>query len=140
MTTHFVLLSDLRPGKNYKLVTFIHGTRMTDVQLGRTDSKNIKDINTLGKLLEIRQYGRPYDPDISLCFEMENGKTLLFDPSFGSSEAYIEYEFDTEEKSRERIQQRTRALALEIEGNDWALRPENVVATQGMDISRFSQP
>ena len=139
MTTYFKLLSDIRPGKNYKLITFNHGIRMSDIQHGRTDSKNIKDITVLGKLLEIRQYGRPYDPDISLCFEMETGETLLFDPSFGSSEAYIEYEFDTEEKSRERVQERTRVLALEIEGNDWALRPENVVATQGLDISRFAQ-
>ena len=136
-TTYFKLLSDIRPGKNYKLITFNHGIRMSDIQLGRTDSKNIKDITILGKLLEIRQYGRPYDPDISLCFQMENSDILLFDPSFGSTEAYIEYEFDTEEKSRGRIQERTRALAIEIEGNDWALRPENVVATQGIDTSNF---
>jgi len=140
MTTRFKLLSEIRPGKSYKLITFNHGIRMADFQLGRTDSKNIKDVTVLGKLLEIRQYGRSYDPDISLCFEMENGDSLLFDPSFGSTEAYIEYEIDTEEKSRQRIQERTRLLSVEIEGNDWALRPENVVGTQGIDISRFSSP
>ena len=61
MTTRFKLLSDLRTGRNYKLITFNHGVRMTDIQLGCTDSENIKDITALGKLLEIRQYGRPYE-------------------------------------------------------------------------------
>jgi hypothetical protein len=44
---------------------------------------------------------------------------------------------DTEEKSKERIIKRTEILKGEIEGNDWALRPENVVSTQGLDIGNF---
>jgi hypothetical protein len=137
-TIEFVLLSGVRIGKYYKLITFRNGIRMTDIQLGRTDKKNMDLAETLGKLKEIRQYGRPYDPDILLVFEMPNGKTLEFSPTFGYSEAYIEYEPDTEKHSMERTMKRTSILKLEIEGNDWALRPENVVATQGLDISKFA--
>jgi hypothetical protein len=111
---------------------------MKDIQFGRTTNKNIKNKVYMGKLLEIRQYGRPYDPDISLHFEKDDGITFDYDPSFGSSEAFVEYEPFTEEKSKSRIQHRTSILRDEILGNDWALCPENVVATQGIDISRFS--
>jgi hypothetical protein len=70
-----------------------------------------------------------------LHFEDEQGHQYAFDPSFGSTEAYVEYEFDTEEMSKARIMMRTRILEEEILGNDWALRPDNVVLTQGIDLS-----
>jgi hypothetical protein len=116
---------------------------MTDIQLRRIDSTYAQLAQTLGKLLEIRQSGRPYDPDIILRFEMEttrasNKIVIDFEPTFGYSEAFIEYEPDTEEKSKDRTQKRTSILKLEIEGNDWALRPENVVATQGIDLSGWA--
>ena len=138
-TVEFVLLSGVRVGKYYKLITFRNGIRMTEIQLGRTDKKNLDLAETLGKLLEIRQYGREYDPDILLVFEMPNGNLLEFSPTFGYSEAYIEYEPDTEKQSMERTQKRTSILKIEIEGNDWALRPENVVATQGIDLSGWAK-
>jgi hypothetical protein len=138
MTTEILLLSELRVGKHYKLITFRHGIRMTDIQRRRIDNKNIDQAETLGELLEIRQYGSTYDPDIILRFNIGNGNIIDFEPSFGLSEAYIEYEPETERKSRERIQKRTSILKDEIIGNDWALRPENVVATQCIDISNWS--
>jgi hypothetical protein len=138
-TIEFVLLSGVRVGKFYKLITFRNGIRMTEIQLCRTDKKNVDLAETLGKLLEIRQYGRPYDPDILLVFEMPNGNRMEFSPTFGFSEAYIEYEPDTEELSMERTMKRTNILKDEIEGNDWALRPENVVATQGIDLSSWAE-
>jgi len=138
-TVEFVLLSGVSVGKYYKLITFRNGVRMTDIQLGRTDKKYIDVAETLGKLLEIEIYGRPYDPDILLFFEMPNGNRLEFTPTFGYSEAYIEYEPDTETHSMERTMKRTSILKNEIETNDWALRPENVVATQGIDLSNWAE-
>lgn len=139
MTTEICLLSDLRVGKHYKLITFLNGIRMTEIQSRMVDKKYLEEPKTLGKLLEIRQSGRPYDPDIILRFEMEtkagNKIVIDFEPLFGYSEAFIEYEPDTEEKSKERTQKRTSILKDDILGNDWALRPENVVATQGIDLS-----
>jgi len=116
---------------------------MTDIQLRRIDSTYAEEAKTLGKLLEIRQSGRPYDPDIILRFEMEtkagNKIVIDFEPLFGYSEAFIEYEPDTEEKSKERTQKRTSILKDDILGNDWALRPKNVVATQGIDLSGWTR-
>ena len=137
-TIEFVLLSGVRPNKYYNLILFNRGIRMTEIQLGMTDKTNIKEILPLGKLVEIIQLGRPYDPDISLRFETESGETLFYDPSFGSTEAYVEYTPEKEEDSMKRIQERTMLLHNEIIGNDWALRPENVVATQGIDLSGWS--
>jgi hypothetical protein len=138
-TIQFILLSDLRVGRYYSVIKFYNGIRMLHIQLGKTEKRYVSETRPLGKLLEIRQYGRQYDPDIVLYFERENGDKFEFDPSFGSMEAYIEYFPDTEEKSMERIQTRTRLLQVEIEGNDWALRPENVVATQGIDVSHYKE-
>jgi len=132
MTTKFVTLSQLRVGRYYNLIHFNHGIRMTHIMLGETDTTNIKSGRNLGKLIEIEQYGRSYDPDIVLHFETDIG-IEFFDPSFGSTEAYVEYE--PEQMSKARIMMRTRILEEEILGNDWALRPENVVLTQGIDLS-----
>ena len=132
MTTKFVTLSQLRVGRYYNLIHFNHGIRMTHIMLGETDTTNIKSGRNLGKLIEIEQYGRSYDPDIVLHFETDTG-IEFFDPSFGSTEAYVEYE--PEQMSKARIMMRTRILEEEILGNDWALRPENVVLTQGIDLS-----
>ena len=129
MTTKFVVFSDLRVGRYYNLIKFNHGIRMIDIQLGETDSANIKSQRNLGKLLQIEKYGRHYDPGVVLHFETDS-VIESFDPSFGSVEAYVEYE--TEEMSKARIMERTRVLEQEILGNDWALRPENVVLTQGI--------
>jgi len=138
MTTSFIMLSRIRTEKYYNLIVFNKKITMIDIQLGSTKNENVDKITNMGKLIEIRQYGRTYDPDISLYFENENGDKFEYDPSFGSSEAFVEYEPDSEEKSKSRIQYRTSILRDEILGNDWALRPENVVATQGIDTSRFA--
>ena len=132
MTTKFVTLSQLRVGRYYNLIHFNHGIRMTHIMLGETDTTNIKSGRNLGKLIEIEQYGRSYDPDIVLHFETDTG-IEFFDPSFGSTEAYVEYE--PEQMSKARIMMRTRILEEEILGNDWALRPDNVVLTQGIDLT-----
>jgi hypothetical protein len=139
MTTKFVTLSHLRVGRYYNLIHFNHGIRMTHIMLGETDIANIKSVDNLGKLLQIEQYGRSYDPDIILHFQNESGEIFKFDPSFGSTEAYVEYEPDTEEMSMTRTMERTRIIHQEILGNDWALRPENVVLTQGIDLNRWAE-
>jgi hypothetical protein len=54
------------------------------------------------------------------------------------TEAYIEYEPDTEEKSKQRILERTEIIKPEILGNDWALRPENVLHTQDISIEQWN--
>jgi hypothetical protein len=137
MTTKFVTLSQLREGSYYNLIRFNHGIRMTHIMLGETDTANIKSGMNLGKLLQIEQYGRSYDPDIILHFQNESGKIFKFDPSFGSVEAYVKY--DPDEMSKARIMMRVRILEEEIRGNDWALRPENVVLTQGIDLSGWAE-
>jgi hypothetical protein len=129
------MLSGVRPGKCYNLIEFKEGVLVSDVMLGEIENTKIKNTFQLGKLLEIRQYGRSYDPDVVLYFQKTNGNTFHFDPSFGSVEAFVEYQEDTEEDSKNRIQERTHALKVDIEGNDWAMRPENVVATQGIDLT-----
>ena len=139
MTTRFDLLSDLRVGNYYSLIKFNYGIRMTEIQLRETSKTNIKSCQNLGKLLKIRQYGRPYDPDVILHFEDEKGQEYEIDPTLGSSEAYVEYEPETEEMSQARIVERTKILEQEIQSNDWALRPENVVLTQGIDLSRWAE-
>jgi hypothetical protein len=138
MTTEFVLLSGVRVGKYYKIISFYEGVRYYDVMMGIIDNKKIMEKNTVGKLIEIRQYGRTYDPDIMLIFEDPKGNKLEYEPFFGCVEGFVEYEPDTEAMSMERIQKRTSILKVEIEGNDWALRPENVVATQGIDLSNWA--
>ena len=136
MTTKFVTLSQLRVGRYYNLIHFNNGVRMSHIMLGETETTNIKSGRNLGKLIEIEQYGRSCDPDIVLHFETDTG-IEFFDPSFGSTEAYVEYE--PEQMSKARIMMRTRILEEEILGNDWALRPENVVLTQGIDISGWAE-
>lgn len=138
MTSNLALFSDLRIGKYYKLITFQHGVRMTEIMLGQIGKEQIKSAEALGKLVEIKQIGRPYDPDFILRFQQEDGSIFGFEPTLGVAEAYLEYEPETEEHSKRRVQERVRLLAVEIQGNDWALRPENVVATQGIDITRFA--
>jgi hypothetical protein len=136
MTTQFVTLSQLRVGRYYNLIHFNHGIRMSHIMLGETDTVNIKSGRNLGKLLQIEQCGQPYDPDVVLHFETDSG-IEFFDPSFGSTEAYVEYE--PEKMAKARIMMRTRILEQEIQGNDWALRPENVVLTQGIDLSGWAE-
>jgi hypothetical protein len=139
MTTEFTLLSGVRVGNYYKVITFYQGVRYFDIMMGVIDNKKIHETNTLGKLIEIRQYGRSYEPDVLLIFEDLKGNKLEYEPFFGCVEGFVEYEHDTEERSQQRIQERTRILKEYIEGNDWALRPENVAATQGIDLSNWSE-
>lgn len=136
MTTKFCLFSDLRIGHYYNLIHFNHGIRMSHIMVGETETANIKSGRNLGKLLQIEQCGQSYDPDVVLHFETDSG-IEFFDPSFGSTEAYVEYE--PEQMSKARIMMRTRILEQEIVGNDWALRPENVVLTQGIDLSGWAE-
>ena len=138
MTTEILVVYELEIGKYYKLITFRQGILMSEIQSRRIKTQNIYQSEALGKLIEIQQYGRPYDPDVLLIFQQNNGNRIEYEPRFGSTEAYLEYDPDAEESSKKRIQERTRLLELEIQGNDWALRPENVVATQGLDISKFA--
>ena len=138
MTTEILFVYELEIGKYYKLITFRQGILMSEIQSRRIKTQNIYQSEALGKLIEIQQYGRPYDPDVLLIFQQNNGNRIEYEPRFGSTEAYFEYDPDAEESSKKRIQERTRLLELEIQGNDWALRPENVVATQGLDISKFA--
>jgi len=134
MSIDFVLFSELQIGKNYRSVRFQHGIRYLDIQRRNTAMENVHEITNLGKLIDIEQYGLSHDPDILLLFQ-KNETTYRFEPVFGSIEAYIEYEEDTEEDSMRRTFERTAICKDEILGNDWALRPENVVATQGIDLS-----
>lgn len=139
MSISFLLLSQIRINKYYKLVTFNEDIRMSDIQIGKTNKKNVYQYDTLGKLLEIRNYGRMYDTDILLVFKMSNGETIEYEPSFCCKEAFIEYEPDTEEYSKNRIQARTSILRNDIINNEWAFRPENVLTTQDIDISKWSE-
>ena len=137
MSVEFKLFSCLRVGRNYKRITFRLGVRASDIQLRTIERKFIKSEEVLGEFVEMKMYGRPYDPDVCLLFRHpDSGKVYEFEPSFGSSEGFIEY--DPEEESMQRIQERTKIMEIEIQGNDWALRPENVVATQGLDVSHFA--
>jgi len=123
MTTRAIHLSNLEVGKYYNLVSIDH-------------NKKIKYIKTMGKLVNINLYGRSYDPDVEFTFY--NEKIYKYEPSFNSSFAYTEYPGEeTEDQVRARIQERTNILYNEIVSNDWALRPENVVATQGINVSQF---
>lgn len=120
MTTRAIHLSNLEVGKYYNLVSVDH-------------NRKIKFIKTLGKLINVCKYGRPYDPDIDFIFHNEQGVIYRFQPSFNSVLAYTEYAGEeTDDQIRNRIQERNRAIHYEIVSNDWALRPENVVATQGI--------
>uniref|UniRef100_A0A6C0LDZ7 Uncharacterized protein n=1 Tax=viral metagenome TaxID=1070528 RepID=A0A6C0LDZ7_9ZZZZ len=125
MTTRAIHFSNLEVGKYYNLVSIDH-------------NKKIKFIKTMGKLVNINLYGRSYDPDVEFTFCNEQGIMYRFEPSFNSSFVYTEYPGEeTEDQVRDRIQERNRAIQYEIVSNDWALRPENVVATQGINVSQF---
>ena len=139
MLIKFLLLSDIRIGYYYKLITFKESIRYIDVQLRQTDNGNVYETNRLGKLLSIIQTGRSYDPDILLTFKLDSGEVIEYEPHFGSVEAFIEYEPDTEEYSKIRTQKRNSIIHNEIISNDWALRPENVVATQCIDLSNWAE-
>ena len=136
--TKFKSFNEIVKGKYYKLIKFTQGIRISDIEIGRIDDKRIKEVKTLGKLINILTYGRPYDLDVLFYFEEENGNKIEYEPVFGMTEAFIEYEPDSEEKTKLRIQERTNMVRDGILGNDWALRPENVVATQGIDITDYA--
>jgi hypothetical protein len=138
MSIEFVLFSEVQIGKRYRRVQFQRGIRYTEIQRRRTAIENVHEITDLGKLVDIEQYGRSYDPDILFLFQKDE-MTYRFEPAFGSADAYIEYEEDTEEDSMRRTFERTALYKDEILGNDWAFRPENVVATQGIDLSMWAE-
>ena len=125
MTTRAIHFSNLKVGKYYNLVSIGH-------------NKKIKYIKTMGKLINVCQYGRSYDPDVDFIFHNEQGEMYRYQPNYNSTFAYTEYPGEeTDDQIRNRIQERTNILHNEIIGNDWALRPENVVATQGINVSQF---
>ena len=141
MSTKITLLSDLCVGRFYKIIHFCNGINFNAIHSGRIDNSDLDklDKNTLGKLLEIQlqvndHYARP---SVILYFENYDGSRLEYEPLFGYSEAYIEYEPQHEEISRKRIQNRTRILKDGIVDNDWALHPNNVLYTQDIDVSNF---
>jgi hypothetical protein len=137
-TVRLFTLSELTPGRYYE---FIQLRSNLSIHPGHTrfvsDEQILMKIK-LGKLLKIDIYGRPYDPEVLLHFEHESGTRSKFEPMFVNLEHYAEYDPpDNEEDSKQRILERTRVVKYDILANDWALRPENVVATQGIDITRF---
>ena len=137
MTTHYLFTSDLRIGGYYNVVKLRYGVRISDIiATGSVKNANILSLKPLGKLIEIRQIGRPYDPDIKLLFE-KDGRHLEIIPELSSG--FSEYEPDTEEMSIQRTLERTRILRDEIRGNDWALRPENVLFTQDIDLNGWAE-
>jgi hypothetical protein len=138
MTTEFVLFSQVEIGKYYNRITFKKGVRMTDVQLGRIQKNQIATKETMGLLTEISLHGRSYDPDPTFHFKHPLGHKIFYIPSFGMTEAYEEFEPDTEERSKQRTCERTQIIKEDIQGNDWALRPENVLHTQDIDTSTWA--
>ena len=137
---NIVTYSGVLINRYYKLVKLGNGFKHKDLLIGTTSSKNIINETFLGKLVQIRQYGRPYDPDVSFLFENEKGETIEYEPTVSGPFCYVEYNPDdySDIKSMWRTIERTSLLKIEIEGNDWALRPENVVATQGIDLSSYA--
>jgi hypothetical protein len=135
----FVFASGVQLDRYYKMVEFYHLLRASELLTGKMSYRNIVREERLGKLIQIRQYGRSYDPDVVFLFETEDGDVFEYDPPLQSTFGYVEYDPEDEFVSRDRVIERTLLLKVEIEGNDWALRPENVVATQGIDLSRFAE-
>ena len=137
-TVRLFTLSELTPGRYYE---FIQLRSNLSIHPGHTrivsDEQILMKIK-LGKLLKIDIYGRPYDPEVLLHFEHESGTRSKFEPMFVNLEHYAEYEPpDNEEDSKQRIQERTRARPSHWRVYRISRRPENVVATQGIDITRF---
>lgn len=127
MSTNVLEMSEVKAGRYYYLVF-------------QEYDESIRYIEKLGVLISVTLSGRPYDPDVIMNFKNENGEIYIFDPPFSSSYGYIEYVGEErEEDIKKRIQKRTQILRDGIVGNDWALRPENVVATQGIDLSIYSR-
>lgn len=127
MENNIVQLSDLKVKKYYNLVYIDHNSK-------------VKYIRKMGELIDIELYGRTYDPDVDLLFQQEDGETSRFRADFSPSYGFTEYNIEeSEDIVRERVQTRTCILKNGILGNDWALRPENVVATQGIDTSMYIQ-
>ena len=137
MSTKITLLSELCVGKFYKLITFRNGINFKSINLGRINNSDLDklDKNTLGKLLEIKL--KLNGPTVLLYFENYDGSRFEYEPMFGYSEVYIEYEPYNQQISRERIQKRTRILKDGIIDNDWALHPNNVLYTKDIDVSNF---
>jgi hypothetical protein len=140
MDCPILLAGELKKGKYYQRIIFTRGLLASSIRENISlKNPNIYCIECLGKLVDMTFIGRPYDPDVLFTFETETGKKIHFEPSLGNSEFYIEYIPDTEEMTKERIIKRTLLLRNEILGNDWALRPDNVVATQGIDLSGWTR-
>lgn len=127
MSTNILEMNEVKAGRSYCLVF-------------QEYDESIKYIEKLGVLISVTLSGRMYDPDVIMNFKNERGEMYTFDPPFSSSYGYIEYiEEEKEEDIKKRIQKRTKILRDGIVGNDWALRPENVVATQGIDLSIYKK-
>uniref|UniRef100_A0A6C0JEE3 Uncharacterized protein n=1 Tax=viral metagenome TaxID=1070528 RepID=A0A6C0JEE3_9ZZZZ len=126
-------------GRYYKLIRIKSEYSVKNFPFDKINKQYIESEVDLGQVLDIKLYGRSYDPYLCFIYHDVDGEKKEFYPTFSSSEIYLEYNPYSEEKSKMRVQKRTSILKEEILGNDWALRPENVVATQGIDISGFRE-
>lgn len=127
MSTNILEMSQVKAGRHYHLVF-------------QEYDESIRYIEKLGLLITVTVSGRTYDPDVIMNFKNERGELYTFEPPFSSSYGYVEYVAEEKEEDvKKRTQERTRILEAEIVGNDWALRPENVVDTQGIDLSMYSR-
>jgi hypothetical protein len=93
-----------------------------------------KKLKYVGKFIKHEHYGWGDNASYYDIFD-NDGEEVIVQYTYEGTTSYREVEVDG--NSKERIIKRTKILKEEIEGNDWALRPENVVATQGLDISNF---
>jgi len=134
---NFVRFSEVKVGKYYNVLRITTEVSTKHFLSNSINKEDAEFIINLGEILDIKLYGRSYDPDVCFIYYNIDGIEQAFYPTFSSSEIYEECE--PEEKSRIRVHERTSILKEGILGNDWALRPENVVATQGIDISGFRE-
>jgi hypothetical protein len=101
MSILLLQLSQLKPGKYYNFIQLHPNVHISyGISKKFVSNEQIALQIKLGKLLKIDVYGRPYDPEVTLKFEDENGKNYRFEPMILSLEHYSEYEPDTEEHSK----------------------------------------
>jgi hypothetical protein len=134
---NFLRFSDVKIGRYYNVLRIKTEVSLKHFLSNSINKEDAEFIINLGVILDIKLYGKSYDPDVCFIYHDVDGVKQAFYPTFSSSEIYEEYE--PEEKSKIRVQKRTSILKEEILGNDWALRPQNVVSTQGIDISGFQE-
>lgn len=103
-------------------------------------SKEISSYTFLGRFARVQTYGRTYYPYIDFFFVDTSGNEMnenCYPLQFGEP-----YFLEVEEPnivSKKRTISRTLIMKDEITTNHYAFSPENVVATQGIDISGFQK-